>query len=411
MAAKMEVPFFRAELGQAEKDEVLKVIDSGWLTSGRACQELERAAAAYLGRAHGVAVNNGTAALHLALLTSGVQPGQGVLVPTHTFAATAEAVIYIGAVPILCEVDPVTLNLDLDYAARLLADPSNHPLARRGQKLPLIAAILPVHYAGLMVDMERVAALAAEHNLQVVEDAAHTFGAYRLGAGGRRIGVGDLSGAAALSFYATKNVTTGEGGMVLTDDAKRAERLLVLRLHGLDKSAYRRFERGASWRVDILELGYKYNLADINAALALPQVARADALWQRRREAAAAYSGQLAGIPGLGLPNDALATAAAGGPGQMAGHSWCLYPVRLGPLAKVGRDQCLTELAQRGVASLVHWQPLHLHPFYAARGYRPGDFPAAEQAFAGLMSLPFFAGLRPAEIEYVAACMREVLAP
>ncbi|MEW5911219.1 MAG: DegT/DnrJ/EryC1/StrS family aminotransferase [Thermodesulfobacteriota bacterium] len=411
MAAKMEVPFFRAELGQAEKDEVLRVIDSGWLTSGRACLALERTAAAYLGRAHGVAVNNGTAALHLAMLTSGVQPGQGVLVPTHTFAATAEAVLYIGAMPILCEVDPITLNLDLDYAARLLADPSIHPLARRGAKLPPIAAMVPVHYGGLMVDMERVAALAAEYDLKVVEDAAHTFGAYRLGAGGQKIGVGDLSGAAALSFYATKVVTTGEGGMVLTDDDARAERLLVLRMHGLSKSAYRRFERGASWRVDILELGYKYNLPDINAALALPQVARADELWQRRRAAAAAYGQLLAGIPGLALPNDAQAVSAAGGPQQMAGHSWCLYAVRLGPQARAGRDQCLSELAQRGVTALVHWQPLHLHPFYAARGYRPGDFPAAEQAFAGLMSLPFFAGLRPAEIEYVAACLREVLGP
>lgn len=409
MTAKMEVPFFRAELGPAERQAVLTVMDSGWLTTGRACAELERAVCAYLGRAHGVGVNNGTAALHLALLTSGVRPGQGVLVPTHTFAATAEAVLYIGAVPVLCEVDPVTLNLDLDYAQRILDDPSSHPLAQRGVRMPPLAGILPVHYAGLMVDMERVARLAAEHNLAVVEDAAHTFGAFRVGAHGGKIGVGELSGAAALSFYATKNVTTGEGGMVLTDEEARAERLRMLRLHGLSKSAYRRFERGASWRVDILELGYKYNLADLNAALALPQVARADGLWQRRRAAAQAYAEQLAGAAGLRLPNDPEAMRAAGGPEQMEGHSWSLYAVRLGPEARVSRDECLAALAARGVTCLVHWQPLHLHPFYASRGYAAGDFPAAEEAFAGLMSLPFFAGLRPEEIAYVAGCLREVL--
>lgn len=409
MTAKMKVPFFRADLGQAEKDAVLKVIDSGWLTTGRACGELEEAVAAYMGRDFAVGSNNGTAALHLALHTSGIQPGHGVLVPTHTFAATAEAVLYIGAVPILCEVDPITLNLDLEFAKSIIHDPANHPLAKRGHKIPPITGMLPVHYAGLMVDMERVAHLAEHHYQAVVEDAAHIFGGYRLGKGGQKITPGQLSGAAALSFYATKNITCGEGGMVLTDDAQRAERLRSLRLHGLNKDAYKRFDRGASWRVDILELGFKYNLPDLNAALALPQVARADELWARRRAVAQTYAEMLTDVPGLHLPNDAEAIQAMGGPEQLAGHSWHLYPVRLGPEAKVSRDECLAQMAERGITCLVHWQPLHLHPLYASMGYEPGDFPAAEASFAGLMSLPLFAGLKPDEIEHVAASLKEIL--
>ncbi len=409
MTAKMEVPFFRADLGQAEKDEVLRVIDSGWLTTGRACAELEEAVAAYMGREFAVGTNNGTAALHLALLTSGIQPGHGVLIPTHTFAATAEAVLYVGAVPVLCEVDPITLNLDLEFVKAVIHDPGNHPLARRGGKLPPITGMVPVHYAGLMLDMERVDHFADHHYQAVVEDAAHVFGGYRLGKEGQKITPGQLSGAAALSFYATKNVTSGEGGMVLSEDEERAERLRRLRLHGLSKGAYKRFERGASWRVDIEELGFKYNLPDVNAALALPQVARADELWARRRAVAEAYAELLAGVPGLHLPNDAEAVEAMGGAGQLAGHSWHLYAVRLGADARVSRDECLAQMAERGVTCLVHWQPLHLHPLYAQMGYETGDFPAAEASFEGLMSLPLFAGLRPEEIEYVAASLREIL--
>lgn len=409
MKPKMEVPFFRASFGQAERDEVLAVMDSGWLTTGSRCLRFEQDMCAYLGRAHAISVNSCTAALHIACKATGLGAGDGVIVPTHTFAATAEATIYPGATPVLAEVDPITLNLDLDWMERLLEDPSIHPLAARGHHLPAIKAIIPVHYAGLMVDMERVAELARRHDLVVIEDAAHTLPAFRPAAGGGRVGVGDYSRVACLSFYATKNITTGEGGMMITDDYALAERAMVLRLHGLSKEAYKRYGKGGSWYVEILEPGFKYNMPDLNAALGVHQLARADDLWRRRRAAAARYRELLAGLP-LSLPNGPEALVAMGGQEVEAGHSWHIYPVRLSPGARLGRDELIVSLGERGITCLVHWMPLHLHPYYGGLGYGRGDFPAAEAAFAGLLSLPFFPDITPEQQAYVAEQIRELLA-
>lgn len=410
MPVKMEVPFFRPHIGDEERKEIMEVLDSGWLTTGPRCQRFEEDMCAYLRRAQAVAVNSGTAALHLALAVSGVKPGQGVIVPTHTFAATAEVAVLQNAVPVLAETDPITHNLDLDWLEKLLADPGRHPLARRTQNpLPPITAVMPVHYAGLMVDMERLEGLARKYNLIVIEDAAHTLGAFRPSAKGGTVRVGDLSQSACLSFYPNKGITTGEGGMVMTDDLQRAERMRVLKLHGLDRQAWRRYSKGASWHTDIMEAGFKYNMTDIAAAMGLHQLKRADWLLSRRREIVGRYLELLEGCAGLRLSNDAEAVAAMGGKDVLPGHSWFLYTAQLTQEAKVNRDQLIEALAGRGISCAVHWTPLHLHPYYRGLGYEPGDFPGAEAGYEGLVSLPFFVDITEEQIAYVAENVREVL--
>lgn len=404
----MEVAFHKVHIGQAERDEIMAVLDSGWLTTGKRCQQFERDVCKYLGRKHAVAVSSGTAALHLAVMTSRLEPGEGVLVPTHTFAATAEVVVAAGCVPILAETDPVTHNLDLDWLERLLEDPARHPLARRGHKLPLIKAVMPVHYAGLMVDMQRVAALAARFGLDIIEDAAHTLPASRPGDNGS-ITPGDLSPAACLSFYPTKNITTGEGGMVITDDPERADRVRVLSMHGLNKQAWKRYTKGGSWYTEIHEAGLKYNMTDLAAAMGIHQLARSDELWRRRKQIAAKYLELMAGIPNLELPNGPAAVAAMGGPEHLDGHSWHIYPIMLGGPAAEGRGEFIQNMSDQGIGCAVHWMPLHMHPYYQRLGYLNGDFPRAEAGFQGLVSLPFYVDLSDEQIEYVASTVAELL--
>lgn len=400
MSRPMQVPFFRPSLGDAERRAVLEVLDSGWLTSGPVGERLERGVAKYLGRGQGVAVSSCTAALTLCLHAWGVKPGAGVAIPAMTFAATAEAVVRAGAVPVLVDVDPVTRQLDPAWLERLLEDPGAHPLVRRGLPLPAIEAVVPVHHAGLMADMPALAELAGRHGLLLFEDAAHAMPAFRPGPDGP-VKVGDLSLAACLSFYANKCVTTAEGGMVVTDDAPRAKSMRRLRLHGLDRDAAARSEPGGGWRMDVAEVGFKCNLPDLCAALGVAQLGRAEALWDQRRRLAERYRELLAGLA-LHLPNDEAAEAAAGGPGSLAGHSWHLYPVRLPAGAAEGRDALLAGLAEDGVATSVHFIPLHHLSAYRAMGYEPGDFPGTEAAFAGLFSLPLFPGMSDGEQEYVA---------
>lgn len=410
MPVKMEVPFFRPHIGEEERKEIMEVLDSGWLTTGPRCQRFEEDMCAYLGRSQALAVNSGTAALHLALAVSGVKPGEGVIVPTHTFAATAEVVVLQRAVPVLAESHPITHNLDLDWLEKLLADPGSHPLARRVKKpLPKITAVMPVHYAGLMVDMERLDRLARKYNLVVIEDAAHTLGAFCLSEQGEKVRVGDLSQSACLSFYPNKGITTGEGGMVVTDDLERADRMRVLRLHGLDRQAWKRYSKGASWHTDIMEAGFKYNMTDIAAAMGLHQLARADWLLARRREIVGRYLGLLQGCPGLRLANGPEAVAAMGGDEALAGHSLFLYTVQVTQKARVDRDQFIAALSGRGISCAVHWTPLHLHPYYRGLGYEEGDFPGAEAGYAGLVSLPFFVDMTEDQIAYVAENIRYIM--
>lgn len=372
------LPFHRPELGEPEIDAVVACLRSGWLTTGPRCREFELRFASYVGAEHAVAVNSCTAGLHLALEALGVGPGDGVLVPAMTFTATAEVVQYLGATPVLVDIDPITLNLDVEDAERRL-------LAYPGQ----VRAIIPVHFAGLPCDMQAISTLALRYGLSVVEDAAHALPAEYLG---RRIGT--LGDAAAFSFYATKNITTGEGGMITTNNASLAARMRCMSLHGISRDAWKRYTAEGSWYYEVVAAGFKYNMTDIAAALGLAQLERCDGMRTRRAQIAAEYSRRFA-------PLDCLTLPATGGP--RTGHAWHLYPLRLRlERLDIDRAEFIEQLRALGIGTSVHFIPLHLHPHYRDRfGYQPADLPMATAIYPQLVSLPLYSALTDAEVERV----------
>jgi perosamine synthetase len=352
----------------------------------------------YIGCEHAVAVNSCTAALHLALEAIGLGRGELVIVPAMTFAATAEVVRYFDAIPVMVDCEPATLNIDVAAArATLEALAAGRPVAGLRGPYGKVRAIIPMHYGGQMVDVDGIAALAAEHGLAVIEDAAHTLPAFtRAGASAAWRKVGSTAPITCFSFYANKCITTGEGGMAVTDDDALAQRMRVMCLHGMSKDAWKRFTADGSWYYEIVAPGFKYNLTDLASALGLHQLRRADALWQERRALAARYREALAGVPGVELPVE-LADRQ---------HSWHLFAVRV---AAARRDQIIAGLKARGIGASVHWMPLHLHPYYRATyGTGPGLFPVAEREWPRLISLPLFPGMTGAQLTEVASALGEL---
>lgn len=393
----MNVPFFRPELTDDEIAEVVATLRSGWLTTGPRVKRFEESFAAAVGAPHAIAVNSCTAALHLAVEALGLGRGQAVLVPTMTFAATAEVVRYAGAVPILVDCDPVTLNMDLDDAERRIAG-----AAAEGME---VVGVIPVHVGGHMMDMDALAAFAHRHGLWVVEDSAHAFPASWRRADGtwQRSGEAVEGGAAVtcFSFYANKTITTGEGGMATTADAALAERMRMMSLHGLSHDAWGRFSKGGSWDYRILAPGFKYNLTDVAAALGIHQLARAEELRTARERLAAMYRERFANLEELELPpvpDDRI-------------HSWHLFPVKL-MLAKlaIDRNSFVAELKEAGVGCSVHWRPLHLHPYYAETfGWSADDLPAASRVWERLVTLPLFPAMTDAEHEHVVSVVEGIV--
>jgi perosamine synthetase len=433
---KLQVPFFRPSLTEAEIEEVVACLRSGWLTTGPRTKRFEDAFAAAVGGEHAVAVNSCTAALHLAVEALNLGPGQAVLVPTMTFAATAEVIRYQGAVPLLVDCDPVTLNMDLADAARKIEQ------LRSGQT-PLepalrVVGMIPVHVGGLMMDMDEVHAFAARHGLWIVEDAAHSFpAAYRRqpgfcsagphagplpegegttcsgpdpsafpeGAGTespwRRCGE-NTAAVSCFSFYANKTITTGEGGMAVARDAELAERMRQMSLHGLSHDAWKRYSGGHAWDYRIVAPGYKYNMTDIAAAIGIHQLARAEAMRRERAAIAQLFREQLADVEQLELPPDP----------QDRIHAWHLFPIRLNlELLAIDRDGFIAALRERGVGCSVHWRPLHLHPYYEKTfAWRAEHLPVASAQWPRLVSLPLFPGMHTEECEYVVCTVRELAA-
>jgi dTDP-4-amino-4,6-dideoxygalactose transaminase len=385
----MNVPFFRPELSEAEIAEVVATLRSGWLTTGPRVKRFEEDLAAAVGAPHAIALNSCTAALHLAVEALGLRQGQSVLVPTMTFAATAEVVRYAGAVPVLVDCDPVTLNMDLEDAERRIAT-AKEPVG-----------IIPVHVGGLMMDIDAVSAFAKRHGLWVVEDAAHALpAAWRRPDGSwQRCGEGTAD-VTCFSFYANKTVTTGEGGMATTADPALAERMRMMSLHGLSHDAWGRFSKGGSWDYRILAPGFKYNLTDVAAALGIHQLARAEAMRQDRERLAFRYLEILSSLEELELPPVP--------DGRI--HSWHLFPVklRLEKLA-IDRNSFIAELKEAGVGCSVHWRPLHLHPYYAETfGWRAEHLPAASAVWERIVTLPLFPAMMDAEHEHVVAVVQGI---
>jgi len=396
------VPFFRPAITEAEIDSVVTCLRSGWLTTGPRTKEFEARFAEYLGVKHAIALNSCTAALHLALDAIGVGRGDLVLVPTMTFAATAEVVRYFDAIPVFVDCDPQTLCIDPDaLAATLEALKANRPVAGLKPPFGAVKAIIPVHYGGQMVDVARISELARAHGVPVIEDAAHTLPAYyRTGATAPWQLVGTTADISCFSFYANKCITTGEGGMAVTNDDAWAARMRTMSLHGMSKDAWKRFMGGGSWAYEIVAPGFKYNLTDVAASLGIVQLARAEELWAERARVAALYLEGLRDVAALELPIEL--------PDRR--HAWHLFAIKLKlDRLKIDRAAFISQMHAHGVAASVHWLPLHMQPYYRELyGYEPGEFPVAAQVWPTLVSLPLFPGIAPGEIQQVIDVVRRV---
>jgi len=379
------LPFALPELGDEEIAEVVDTLRSGWITTGPKAKRFEQAFAEFLNepQIECIAVNSATAGLHLALEALGIGPGDEVITTTHTFTATAEVVRYMGADVKLVDIDPKTMNIALDQIEAAIT--------------PRTKAIIPVHYAGLAVDMLTLLDIARRHGLKVVEDAAHalptTLEKELIGTMG--------SNATVFSFYANKTMTTGEGGMLVTRDAELAKRARVMRLHGINRDAFDRFTaKVPSWYYEIVAPGFKYNLTDIAAALGLHQLKRLPAFQRRREQIAARYFEALADLP-LILPPQAPE-------GDV--HSWHLYVLRLTEDAPIGRDEFIERLFEQGIGCSVHYVPLHQHPYWKERyGLTPEMFPESQKAYERTVTIPLYTAMTDDQVERVIAAVRRAL--
>jgi dTDP-4-amino-4,6-dideoxygalactose transaminase len=376
------IPFHRPSIGTEETDAVLSVLKSKWLTTGPVTLEFEREFAAYLGVKYALAVNSGTAALQLALDAIGLKPGDEVIVPTYTFTATGEVVTYFGARPVLCDSLAGGFNLD--------------PADVRRKITPKTRAVIPVHIAGQACAMDELQSIAVEHGLHLVEDAAHALPTtYR----GKKVGT--ISELTAFSFYATKTLTTAEGGMLTTNDEEYIKRASLMRLHGIGGDAWKRYSATGSWYYEVQDAGYKMNLCDLLSALGRAQLKKCDGFWKDRSRIRDTYDAAFRALPELQLP-----------PAQEADvHAWHLYILRIRPDSlEVNRNQFIEELKKLGIGTSVHFIPLHIHPYYARTyGYREEQFPNANDAFSRCISLPIYPDLSEAEVQRVIASVQSVV--
>ena len=373
--------FHRPSLGTAEELAVLEVLRSGWLTTGARAKALEKRFAAYRGCARAVATNSCTAALHLALVTLGVGQGDEVITSPITFASTANVIVHTGARPVFCDVQPDTLNMD--------------PAAVSAAMTPRTKAIIAVHFAGHPCDMNEILRIADAQGVPVVEDAAHAIEAeYR----GRP--TGSMGVAGAFSFYATKNITSGEGGMLTTNAAGLADQAEVLALHGISRDAWKRYGDEGYQHWETVAAGYKYNMFDIQAALVNAQMDRIGEFLERRRGLAERYDQALADMPAL----EPLRRR------DYVKASYHLYVVRVSKEARLSRDALMNALQAQGIGVGVHFRPVHLHQYYRqAFGFAAGMLPVAEAAGDAVLSLPLYPSLTPAEVDRVVAACRHAI--
>ena len=398
----MSVPFFRPELDEAEIAEVVDTLRSGWLTTGPRTRRFEESFAHAVGARRAVALNSCTAALHLATEALGLAPDQAVLVPTMTFAASAEIVRYAGAVPVLVDCERETLNMSLGDAQARLDELKAGELPVGVRAAGEAVGVIPVHVGGRMLDIAALATLAERHGLWIVEDAAHAFpAAWRPDPDAPWQRCGERTAdVTCFSFYANKTITTGEGGMAVTERDELAERIRSLSLHGLSNDAWGRYTAKGAWDYRIIAAGYKYNLTDVASALGLHQLARAEEMRVARERVAAEFIEELAGVDEIELPRQ---------PADRI-HSWHLFQIKLHlDRLKIDRDQFLEELRALGVGFSVHWRPLHLHPYYQETfGWRPEHLPVATEVWRRTISLPIFPAMRAEERATVVSAVKQI---
>lgn len=376
------IPYNLPDITQAEIDEVVDTLRSGWIAKGPRTLKFEKEFAEYLGAKHAIAVNSCTAALHISLLTQNIGPGDEVITTPMTFASTASTILHCGAKPVFADIDYRTGCIDPEEIAKKIT--------------PHTKAIVPVHYSGQVCDLDRIYELADEHNLYVSEDAAHAlWSRYK----GRLIG-NKLRGAASYSFYATKNLATGDGGMLVTDRDDIAERARILVGQGMSHNAWNRYAKGGSWKYDIVEPGYKYNMFDIQAALGLVQLSRMEEMQARRLAIAARYQEEFGKIDAVEPPFVP----------EFTTHCWHLYVLRIVPeLLTIDRDQFIVELNERNIGTSVHFIPTHTMTAFRKLGWKEGDFPMAEKHFERIISLPLYPSMTDEQVQYVIDAVRDIV--
>ncbi|MEG0480639.1 MAG: DegT/DnrJ/EryC1/StrS family aminotransferase [Clostridium sp.] len=359
---------------EKEIEAVVDTLKSNWLSKGPKTIEFEKRFAEYVGAKHAIAMNSCTAALHIALIANGIGEGDEVITTPLTFAASSNTIIHSGAVPVFVDIDEKTMCIDPDKIEEKITSKTK--------------AIVPVHYAGQSCDLERIREIARRHNLLVLEDAAHAV--YTTHKGDM---IGSTGDTAAFSFYATKNICTGEGGMLTTNSDEVAEKARFMSLHGMSKNAWNRFAKGGSWAYDILYPGYKYNMTDMQAALGLCQLDKIQRMQDIRKEYADRYN------EALGKLNEIIT------PCEVEGnrHAWHLYVIRIKEdMLTIDRNKFIECLAEENIGTSVHYTPVHLHPYYMETfGYKYGDFPVAEKAFEGMISLPLYPSMSTQDVEDV----------
>jgi len=377
------LPYSPPSIGPEEIDEVIDTLRSDWITTGPKTRRFEERFGRYVSAPGetSLMLNSCTAGLHVALAALGVGPGDEVIVPTLTFAATANVVLHMGARPVLVDVLPDTLCIDPEAVAAAVTDATK--------------VVMPVHYAGHPAELDALDELAERHGFAIVEDAAHAVPTRYHGTM-----IGSRPNLASFSFYATKNLTTAEGG-ALTGSPDLIETSRVLSLHGMSKDAWKRFDKAGSWAYDIVAPGYKYNMTDIQAALGLHQLAKLDGFHRRRREVAHVYDAAFGGVPALQTPIEK----------EGASSSWHLYVLRIRPeLLRIDRDRFIEELKARNIGTSVHYRPLHMMSYYAERfDFTPDRYPVARDAFERMLSIPLHPGLKDGDVGDVIAAVLDIV--
>ncbi len=376
------LPYALPCLDEQEEQAVIEVLRSGWLTTGAKTRQFEQEFCDYTEAKYAVAVNSCTAAMHLVLASWGIGQGDEVITTPLTFCATIEAIEYVGAVPVLADIDPATGNMDPAQVERAIS--------------PRTKAIMPVHYGGLPCDMDALMYLAQHYGLRILEDAAHAAGAeYK----GRKIGT--IGHATAFSFYANKNMTTGEGGMITTNDPDLADQCRILSLHGISRDAWKRYTEVGTWYYEVQTLGFKYNITDIQSAIGICQLRKLDGMNARRQQIAQQYHQAFREMDFVQTFPDPLPTNRT--------HVWHLYTILLNLSAlRIDRAQFIEELRARNVGTSVHYIPIHYHPHYQRYGWKRGQFPHTESYYDRTLSLPLYPTMSDADVADVIEAVYDV---
>ncbi len=376
------IPFHKPYITEDEVNEVMDSLRSGWLTMGPKTIEFENRFKGYIGSGNAISTNSCTASLHLALRTINLTEGDEVIIPDVTFTATAEVITYFNARPIIVDVDGDTLNIDVTRIETRITKKTR--------------AIMPVHFGGQPCDLEEIRDIANKYNLFIIEDAAHALPAlYK----GKKIGtIGDIT---CFSFYATKTLSAGEGGMITTENDEWADMMRILRLHGISRDAWKRYTEEGSWYYEVLEAGYKYNMTDLHAAVGIAQLKKIEEMWHRRREIARKYTEAFNMVEEIESPHLKKDRESA----------WHLYVIKLNTeMLRISRNQFIEELKKKGIGTSVHFIPLHKHPYYRNTfGYNSEDFQVSERLYERIVSLPIYPSMTDEDTDRVITSVLDTL--